>query len=175
MDLLGPFPTSNLRTKCIVVATDYFTRYAETRGLPKSSAVKVAKFFIENIVLRHGAPEFLITDRDTAFTADLTQTILRYSEKSHRRTTAYHPQTNGLTERLNKTIANMLAMYDDVEQMTPYKLVYGMNQATTLSPVLPNVSDEVNIDLTVYFQSAEEARQLTCLCIKNQQMNDSCC
>uniref|UniRef100_A0A224Z186 Tick transposon n=1 Tax=Rhipicephalus zambeziensis TaxID=60191 RepID=A0A224Z186_9ACAR len=118
MDLLGPFPTLNSGNKWIVVATDYLTRYAETRALPKGSAAEVAKFFVENIVLRHGAPEVLITDRGTAFTADLTQAILRYSQTSHRRTTAYHPQTNGLTERLNKTIADMLAMYVDVEHKT---------------------------------------------------------
>ena len=100
MDLLGPFPTSTSGNKWIVVATDYLTRYAETKALPKGSAAEVARFFVENILLRHGAPEVLITDRGTAFTAELTQAILRYSQTSHRRTTAYHPQTNGLNERL---------------------------------------------------------------------------
>ncbi|XP_072143827.1 retrovirus-related Pol polyprotein from transposon 412 isoform X2 [Dermacentor andersoni] len=62
MDLLGPFPTSITGNKWIVVATDYLTRFAETKALPKGSAAEVAKFFVENILLRHGAPEVLITD-----------------------------------------------------------------------------------------------------------------
>lgn len=195
MDLLGPFPTSTSGNKWIVVATDYLTRYAETRALPKGTAAEVAKFFIENIVLRHGAPEVLITDRGTAFTADLTQAILRYSQTSHRRTTAYHPQTNGLTERLNKTIADMLAMYVDVEhktwdailpyvtfayntavqettQFAPYKLVYGRSPTTTLDAMLPVGTDEEDLDVASYLDRAEEARQLARLRIKSQQTVD---
>ncbi|GFV86851.1 transposon Ty3-I Gag-Pol polyprotein [Trichonephila clavipes] len=38
-------------------------------------------------------------------------------------TTAYHPQTNGLTERFNKTLADMLAMYVDVEQKTSGRIL----------------------------------------------------
>lgn len=63
-------------------------------------------------------PEVLITDRGTALTADLINVILQHSQKSHRRTTAYHPQTNGLTEHLNKTLVDMLAMYVNVKHKT---------------------------------------------------------
>ncbi|KAM7310080.1 uncharacterized protein ISCGN_007040 [Ixodes scapularis] len=97
MDLLGPFRDG-------LLSSDYLTRYAETKALPAGTAVEVAKFFIESIILRHGAPEVLISDRGSSFMAQLTQEILRLSHTNHRRTTAYHPQINGLTERLNKTI-----------------------------------------------------------------------
>ncbi|KAM7282081.1 DDE-type integrase/transposase/recombinase [Ixodes scapularis] len=147
----------------IIVATDYLTRYAETKALPSGTAVEVAKFFIESIVLRHGAPEVLITDRGSSFMAQLTQEILRLSHTEHRRTTAYHPQTNGLTERLNKTIADMVSMYVDVEHktwdevlpyvtfayntavqettgVTPFQLVYGRAVTTMLDSMLPHES-----------------------------------
>ncbi|KAM7307592.1 DDE-type integrase/transposase/recombinase [Ixodes scapularis] len=120
MDLLGPFPPSTMGNRWIIVATDYLTRYAETKALPSGTAVEVAKFFIESIVLRHGAPEVLITDRGSSFMAQLTQEILRLSHTDHRRTTAYHPQTNGLTERLNKTIADMISIY----AFSPWKLAF---------------------------------------------------
>uniref|UniRef100_A0A224Z1A3 Tick transposon n=1 Tax=Rhipicephalus zambeziensis TaxID=60191 RepID=A0A224Z1A3_9ACAR len=77
----------------------------------KGSAAEVANFFDDVIVLRPGAPEVFITGRGTAFTADLTHAILKYSQTSHRRTTAYHPRTIGLIEHLSNTIADMLAMY----------------------------------------------------------------
>ncbi|KAM7284761.1 DDE-type integrase/transposase/recombinase [Ixodes scapularis] len=102
----------------MIVATDCLTRYAETKALPSGTAVEVAKFFVESILLRHGAPEVLITDRRSYFLAQLTQEVLRLSHTSHRRTTAYHPQTSGLTERLNKTIADMISKYVDVEHKT---------------------------------------------------------
>ncbi|KAM7294064.1 Transposon Ty3-G Gag-Pol polyprotein [Ixodes scapularis] len=161
MDLLGPFPPSTSGNRWIIVATDYLTRYAETKALPSGTAVEVAKFFIESIVLRHGAPEVLITDRGSSFMAQLTQEILRLSHTSHRRTTAYHPQTNGLTERLNKTIADMISMYVDVEHktwdevlpyvtfayntavqettgVTPFQLVHGRKVTTMLDAMLPH-------------------------------------
>ncbi|KAM7298963.1 DDE-type integrase/transposase/recombinase [Ixodes scapularis] len=161
MDLLGPFPPSTSGNRWIIVATDYLTRYAETKALPSGTAVEVAKFFIESIVLRHGAPEVLITDRGSSFMAQLTQEILRLSHTSHRRTTAYHPQTNGLTERLNKTIADMISMYVDVEHktwdevlpyvtfayntavqettgFTPFQLVHGRKVTTMLDAMLPH-------------------------------------
>ncbi|KAM7307341.1 DDE-type integrase/transposase/recombinase [Ixodes scapularis] len=89
---------------------DYPTRYAKTNFFPLGTAVELAKFFIESIVLRHGAPKVVITDRGSSFMEELTREILRLSHTDHRRTTAYHPQTNELTERLNKTIADMISM-----------------------------------------------------------------
>ena len=93
--------------------------------------------------------------------AQLTQEILRLSHTSHRRTTAYHPQTNGLTERLNKTIADMISMYVDVEHktwdevlpyvtfayntavqettgVTPFHLVHGRKVTTMLDAMIPH-------------------------------------
>ncbi|KAM7288648.1 uncharacterized protein ISCGN_028848 [Ixodes scapularis] len=197
MDLLGPFPPSTMGNRWIIVATDYLTRYAETKALPSGTAVEVAKFFIESIVLRHGAPEVLITDRGSSFMAQLTQEILRLSHTEHRRTTAYHPQTNGLTERLNKTIADMVSMYVDVEHktwdevlpyvtfayntavqettgVTPFQLVYGRAVTTMLDSMLPHESvDDGSDDAQVVAQRAEEVRQLARLRIQDQQHVDA--
>ncbi|GFT53667.1 transposon Ty3-I Gag-Pol polyprotein [Trichonephila clavipes] len=46
----------------------------------------------------------------------LVSSLVDLCNIDHRFTTAYHPQTNGLTERFNKTLADMLSMYVDVEQ-----------------------------------------------------------
>ncbi|KAM7313608.1 Transposon Ty3-I Gag-Pol polyprotein [Ixodes scapularis] len=197
MDLLGPFPPSTSGNRWIIVATDYLTRYAETKALPSGTAVEVAKFFIESIVLRHGAPEVLISDRGSSFMAQLTQEVLRLSHTSHRRTTAYHPQTNGLTERLNKTIADMISMYVDVEHktwdevlpyvtfayntavqettgVTPFQLVHGRKVTTMLDAMLPHEpAVDGSDDAQVVAQRAEEVRQLARLRIQAQQRIDT--
>ncbi|KAM7293326.1 DDE-type integrase/transposase/recombinase [Ixodes scapularis] len=197
MDLLGPFKPSTQGNRWIIVATDYLTRYAETKALPSGTAVEVAKFFIESIVLRHGAPEVLISDRGSSFMAQLTQEVLRLSHTSHRCTTAYHPQTNGLTERLNKTIADMISMYVDVEHktwdevlpyvtfayntavqettgVTPFQLVHGRKVTTMLDAMLPHEpAVDASDDAQVVAQRAEEVRQLARLRIKAQQRVDT--
>lgn len=197
MDLLGPFPLSSTGNKWIIVATDYLTRYAETKALPRGTASEVAKFFVHHIILRHGAPSCVITDRGTSFTAQMMEDIFKLSCTSHRKTTAYHPQTNGLTERLNKTIADMLSMYVDVHHKTwdeilpyitfayntatqettrfsPFRLVYGRNVQTMLDAMLPcDHSDELAPDAEQYTQYAEEARQVARVNISHQQDADA--
>lgn len=195
MDLLGPFPTSDSGNKWVIVATDYLTRYAETKAIPSGTAAEAARFFIENIVLRHGAPAVVITDKGTAFTAELLRTVLTLSGTAHRKTTAYHPQTNGLTERLNKTIADMLCMYVDVEhknwdrilpyvtfayntarqettKMTPFALIHGRDVTTMLDAMLPHDCDS-ETDAADFTERAEEARQLARVRITSQQALDA--
>lgn len=197
MDLLGPFPMSSSGKRWIIVATDYLTRYAETGCLERGTAAEVAKFFVHNIVLRHGAPMVVITDRGTAFTSELMQCLMNMTNTTHRKSTAYHPQTNGLTERLNRTIADMLSMYVDIEHKTwdeilpyatfayntavqettripPFELVYGRMVTTTLDAMLPVDNDNYEpSDVEEFLQRAEEARQLARHRIRQQQCRDA--
>ncbi|GFV90036.1 transposon Ty3-I Gag-Pol polyprotein [Trichonephila clavipes] len=59
IDLLGRFPKSAHGNKWIIVCTDYSTRYAITKALPTAEVDEIAKFLLEEIVLRHGAPRVL--------------------------------------------------------------------------------------------------------------------
>lgn len=111
LDLLGPFPESSTGNKWIAVATDYATRYVITRAIPTSCATDVADFLLHDVILHHGAPRQLLTDRGRCFLSRVVDEILRSCSVRHKFTTAYHPQTNGLTERLNRTLTDMLAMY----------------------------------------------------------------
>ncbi|GFU32327.1 hypothetical protein TNCV_1733951 [Trichonephila clavipes] len=104
IDLLGRFPKSAHGNKWIIVCTDYSTRYAITKALPTAEVDEIAKFLLEEIVLRHGAPRVIITDRGAVFRSRLVSSLVDLCNIDHRFTTAYHPQTNGLTERFNKTI-----------------------------------------------------------------------
>ncbi|GFU78584.1 transposon Tf2-6 polyprotein [Trichonephila clavipes] len=181
IDLLGRFPKSAHGNKWIIVCTDYSTRYAITKALPTA---EIAKFLLEEIVLRHGAPRVIITDRGAVFRSRLVSSLVDLCNIDHRFTTAYHPQTNGLTERFNKTLADMLSMYVDVEQknwdeilpfvtfayntakeettgFTPFYLLHGREAETTLDtmlPFCPNDFDDNNI--TKIAARAEESRQL---------------
>ncbi|GFU64224.1 transposon Ty3-I Gag-Pol polyprotein [Trichonephila clavipes] len=116
IDLLGRFPKSAHGNKSIIVCTDYSTRYAITKASPTVKVNEIAKSLLEEIVLRQRASRVIITDRGSVFRSRLVFSVVDLRNIDHRFTTAYHPQTNGLTERFNKTLVDMLSMYVNAEQ-----------------------------------------------------------
>ncbi|UYV68366.1 hypothetical protein LAZ67_5004095, partial [Cordylochernes scorpioides] len=116
IDFVGPLPSTKNRKKWIIVLSDYYTRYAETRAVSEATVKEVSKFLVEDIFLRHGAPQYLISDRGSQFTSNLMKEVMKTCKIKHCFTTSYHPQTNGLTERLNRTLINMLSMYVNTDQ-----------------------------------------------------------
>ncbi|GFS90318.1 transposon Ty3-I Gag-Pol polyprotein [Trichonephila clavipes] len=100
------FPKSAHGNKWIIVCTDYSTRYAITKALPTAEVDEIAKFLLEEIVLRHGAPRVIITDRGAVFRSRLVSSLVDLCNIDHRFTTAYHPQTNGLTD-LGRHVVNV--------------------------------------------------------------------
>ena len=57
IDYMGPFVNSKRRNRYLLVAIDHLTKWVETRAIPAPTAANVAKFFVEQIVFRHGAPK----------------------------------------------------------------------------------------------------------------------
>ncbi|GBN62574.1 Retrovirus-related Pol polyprotein from transposon 412, partial [Araneus ventricosus] len=197
IDLLGRFPVTRSGNRWIIVCTDYLTRFTVTKALPTGEAIEVAKFIVEEIILKHGSPKEMISDRGRTFLSNLVKTINELCQTSHLLTTAYHPQTNGLTERFNKTLADMLSMYTDVEQknwdtvlpfvtfaynsakqnstgFSPFFLIYGRNITTPLDVILPHNNDQDHDDSYVQqlITRSEEARQLAKIHIKDAQASD---
>ena len=115
MDLLGPFPVTDKGNKYIVVMIEYLTKWVETKALPNGTAKEVALFVAENIVLRYGTPKSVIADRGKSFIGNMTEYLLTLLDIQHLKTTSYHPQTNGLCERFNHTLANMMSMYANTD------------------------------------------------------------
>lgn len=111
IDLYGPLPRTPTGYRWIVTAVDHLTRYSETAPLRTGCAEEVASFFLHRIVLRHGAPRVLLSDRGRTFLSNIVAEVLHASRTVHKLTTGYHPQTNGLTERFHRTLSDMLSMY----------------------------------------------------------------
>ena len=60
-----------------------------------------------------GCPETLITDQGREFVNELSSELYQITNTDHRITSAYHPQSNGLTERFNQTLSRCLAKITD--------------------------------------------------------------
>lgn len=67
LNLLGPFPIFTKGDKWIAVATDHATRYVIARAIPTSCATDVADFLLQDVILHHGVPRQLLTDRGGYF------------------------------------------------------------------------------------------------------------
>lgn len=73
IDLYGPLPTTSANNRWIIVAVDHLTRYVETSALKSATANDVAHFILHSLVLRHGAPKELLSDRGRVFLSDASR------------------------------------------------------------------------------------------------------
>jgi hypothetical protein len=113
MDIVRPLPKTERGNTHIIVATEYLTKWPEARPIPNAKASSVVSFFYEDIICRHGCPKEILTDRGTHFVNEMLNSLCNELGVKHRLSTAYHPQTNGLVERFNRTLCEALAKFSN--------------------------------------------------------------
>ena len=118
MDILGPLPTTQRGNRYILVFSDYFTHWAEAYSVPNQEAATVAKVFVDQWICQFGAPNVVNSDQGRNFESSLFQEICKSLDIKKTQTTPYHPQSDGLVERLNCTILMMLSMYVQEDEST---------------------------------------------------------
>ena len=117
MDIMGPMPQTSRRNRYILVLVDYFTKWCEAVPLSEVDATTVANAVLSHWICRWGAPSQLHSDRGANFESSLMLEICRALKIDKTRTTAYHPEGNGLVERTNRYIKTMLRV---VTQKNPH-------------------------------------------------------
>ena len=108
-DILGPLPESEAGNSYVLVASDYFTKWMEAYAIPNQEAITVARKLTDEMFCRFSPPDQLHSDQGKQFEAEVLQEICRILKIKKTRTTPYHPQSDGLVERLNRTLLSMLA------------------------------------------------------------------
>ena len=108
MDLVGPLKATADGNHYIVVFTEYLSRWAEAKPLPNKTAAGVASALIECVISRFGCPETIISDQGQEFVNTLNEQLCRDLDIRRNLCSAYHPQSNGLTERFNQTLIHQL-------------------------------------------------------------------
>ncbi|KAJ4756090.1 polyprotein [Rhynchospora pubera] len=108
MDFITKLPRSEGKT-AILVIVDRFTKYAHFISLATPYTAKdIAQLFLQHIYKLHGLPLSIITDRDPLFTSKFWKEIMGSLGVKLNYSTAYHPQTDGQTERVNQCLENYL-------------------------------------------------------------------
>ena len=92
----------------ILLVVDHFTRYAQAFPSKNKSALTAAKHLFNDFILKFGLPARILSDQGTEFNNKLFRELENFCGVVKNRTTPYHPQTNGLCERMNSTLLQML-------------------------------------------------------------------
>jgi len=115
MDFITDLPNAKGYNQCWVVV-DRFTKMAYFIPLKNRKAKELAGIFVREIWRLHGLPNRIVSDRDRVFMSSYWQEVMRLLQVALDKLQAYHPQTDGQTERVNQVLAYYLRTYCTLNQ-----------------------------------------------------------
>lgn len=118
MDISGPWPLSENGNRYILVVTDHLTRWSEAYAIPDQEAKTIAEVFVTQFVTRFGCPRLIHTDQGRNFESNLFKGMCQMLGVKKTHTVAFHPQSNGVVERMNKTIGSLICAFVTENQKT---------------------------------------------------------
>ena len=92
----------------ILIITDHYSRFAQAVKTTNQTAYVTADAAYNNFFTKYGFPDKIVTDRGTQFEGFLFKDLCKVAKITKLRTTSYHPQCNGNSERFNSTLINMI-------------------------------------------------------------------
>ncbi|GBO17450.1 Transposon Ty3-I Gag-Pol polyprotein [Araneus ventricosus] len=111
LDILGPFPVTTKGNRYVLVLMDYFTKWPEAIPIPDQEASTVAEELVRSWISGYGVPMILHSDQGTNFNSALFTELCKLLGILKTRTTALHPESDGMVERFNRTILNHLSLF----------------------------------------------------------------
>ena len=109
MDFVTSLPIVQGGYDSIMVVVDYLTKVAHLIPVKKNfSTSDIARIFIKEIFCLHGLPKRIVSDRDAKFTSNFWTSLFKGIGTQLNFSTAYHPETDGQTERVNQVIEDIL-------------------------------------------------------------------
>ena len=167
LDLITGLPRSAAGHDAIVVFVDKLTKMVHYVATTTSvSAPQLATLFMREVCRLHGVPESILSDRDPRFTAHFWRALWSQLGTKLAMSTAFHPQTDGQTERANRTLEEMLRAYVnfrqtdwDVHLSALEMAINSARQASTgFSPFYLNYGKEIRLPLDAAIEAARRCR-----------------
>jgi hypothetical protein len=131
IDFIGPLPKTRHHYDFILVVVDKLTKMAHFIPTNQEvSAKQVATLVLREVVRLHGVPSNIISDRDPRFVSAFWRELWSLMGTKLKLSTAYHPQTDGQTERTNRVLEDMLRAYVNLHRndwddfLTPVEIAY---------------------------------------------------
>ena len=162
MDFITKLPKTSRGHDSILVVVDRFTKWAYMFPVAETiDAPATAKLFFDRVVTRHGLPRAIVSDRDTRFLSSFWQTLWATVGTKLQMSTAYHPQTDGQTEVVNKVITQTLRAFIGPAQtdwdlaLPGVEFAYNTapHSATHMSPFFLNYGHEPSMPTSFLFST----------------------
>jgi len=159
-----PLPKKGTAYRYILVLTDYFTKWSEAYPLKDAEATTCMRAMYNNFFARFGLPRQLHSNQGRNFESKLFHQLCTLTGVTKSKTTPFHPQSDGQTERINRTLLQMLrATCQDHPNLWPSKLdtvmsAYRMttHKVTQVTPNLAMLGREVMLTATLIVRPPEE-------------------
>ena len=142
VDVLGPLPVTDRGMRYLLVVMDYFTKWPEALPIENQEATTIATALVNNVFCRLGAPLELHSDMGKNFESTVMAEVCKIFGIKKTRTTPLYPQSDGMVERMNRTLLNSLSAFvsdhqRDWDLCTPLVLLAyrtAVHEATKVTP-----------------------------------------
>ncbi len=159
VDTYGPIQVTLNQNQYILTCVDALTGWVEFKATPTKTAQEMARFLTDQVILRHGTPQIIVTDNGTENVNHLMKYVVLQLQIKHVQTSTYNPQSNGRIERTHRFItsyisklepqkkqrwdehlSSLMAAYNSTDHSStgksPYFLLYGREMLLPLENLL---------------------------------------
>ena len=110
MDIVGPLPKTKRCNRYLLVVVDYYSSWPEAYAIIHQDAHSIASKLVTEYFTRYGANYSIHLDQGANFESNLLSEICLLYNINQTRTTQYHPQCDGLVERMKHTLVDTIAL-----------------------------------------------------------------
>ena len=150
MDYIVELPRTSSGHDAILVFVDRLTKMVHLVATTSEvTAEETAELFVRHVVRLHGTPDELISDRDRRFSSRFFKQLMQLLGVHQRMSTAFHPQTDGQTEVMNRTVEDYLRSFvgpvhdnwDDRLSLAEFAMNNSKSASTGASPFFLNYGE----------------------------------